>query len=170
VFSGIYWDGAEKSGVLQEIVINLTVPSSSAVGSSSSDLFHQSTLGDLLFDSIMAARRGSLKYTLVNSDALPVRLLRAVDVDWCEDDHPQTYAAFKTAASFQECAETYLQEAFERESDRYSEDASDAEGDSDFGDEWNKDGRIQFLTSAEYEAKVGTATYRLETLERPWEL
>ncbi len=166
VFSTIEWYEAVASGSLQEIVINMTVPSHSGIGGSSTrDPFHASTLGHLLLDGIVGARRTNVvKFTWVNSDALPARLLRAIDVEWCEDVQPKAYAAFKTAASFQECAEAYLQEEFELGLDGHSE------GDSDFKDEWNKDGRVQFLTSVEYEAKVGTAKYRLETLERPWEL
>lgn len=28
---------------------------------------------------------------------------------------------------------------------------------------------MEFLSSAEYEARVGTETFRWETMERPWE-
>jgi hypothetical protein len=139
-----------------EIVIIITTPTPREDGSLS--LSHKDAgLWDRLVELLRIALRDRWQCTFVNTTAVPRELLpdllRRPDfyqVDYWRRCYPQTWAAFKTAERFQEAAAVYVDEVLTLHSSL------------------RRQPRVEFLSSAEYEAKVGTETYRIETMEQPW--
>jgi hypothetical protein len=124
---------------LKEVVINIAIPPSGDLDSKGPWL--------RLLDLLRIVSSPGTAYTFVNTAALP-RDLIARRIPGTYNWHtwrPATAAAFRTATTFQKAAEVFL-----------AESAPGIRLD------------VQFLTTAEYEAKVGAETYRLETMELPW--
>lgn len=86
----------------------------------------------------VAASCRRVRFIFIDTSALPVRLLPSVGEYFWMDDRPTSLAAFSSGTSFQECAEVFF-------------DWCQLEAESR--------APVEFLTSKEYEAKVGRATY-----------
>jgi hypothetical protein len=140
----LQWSG------LNEMVINVVVPPSPEHPSSGTHKPETATWGRLPH-LLRWAPNSLTQVTFVNTAAVPRSILagllaRDKETEW-KRFYPATWAAFKTANTFQEAAEAHFEEV--RRSGFTPREAL-------------------FLTSAEYEAKVGTETYRIETMEEPW--
>jgi hypothetical protein len=91
-------------------------------------------------------------YTFVNTDALGHNaLLSCLEKSPWEFMYPRTYAVLRRSKFLQEGVAVLVEEL--RAHVGLSRDAGKG---------------IRFLTSAEYEAEVGTERFRMETMEEPW--
>jgi hypothetical protein len=94
------------------------------------------------------SRHRDIKYTFVNSEVLPRRMLRRVQVR--ASHWPETCSAFLSGGkSFQECMDVFFEELYAK-----NPNLSPA--------------AVEYLSSEEYKARVGAERFRIETTEGPW--
>ncbi len=87
------------------------------------------------------AKHIDAKCTVVNSAAIPSALLQAVH-ECCP-----VLGLVQHEVSFKNCAEALFNDSFQR---------------------WGRRPTVEYILSEEYEARVGTERYRIETMEQPW--
>ncbi len=137
-----WWEGKRN---VKEVVLNLVTPSPSAADA-------VVTGKTTLLDALNAAVVISVPHTFVNTDALGHDALLSFLEKRCWDVlYPRTYAVLQQSKFLQEGVAVFVEES------RAYRGLSGHAG---------KD--IRFLTSAEYEAEVGTERFRIETMEEPW--
>jgi hypothetical protein len=138
-------DYIDYCGTLEEIVLVLSLgEGATAVG--------DARLPRRFLDALFAIVEGPrIKYTIVNAAGFPSAMLPLVPLDDFEEDRPQTWEAFHSRTSLQECAEVFFREHIELLGG----------GDDEIPE-------VDWLSCEEYEASVGTEAFVWETMERPW--